>query len=96
MLGGVIKIVQMTKISHREPCEYAFLQSMGYLRNILYRFLLITLNIDSIPEEVTFHQRMKFEQRMRNNRLGDSYTTTLTRLKAQKQNGQVLGIKVLM
>ena len=30
MLGGVIKIVQMTKISHEEPCKYAFLQSMGY------------------------------------------------------------------
>ena len=30
-MGGVIKIVQMTKISHREPCEYAFLQSMGYV-----------------------------------------------------------------
>ena len=39
---------------------------------------------------------MEVEQTMRNNRLSDSYTTTLAGLKWQKQNGPVLGMKVLM
>ena len=53
--------------------------------------------MDGILGEVTIrHRRKKLEQITQGNRLSDAYTTTLTRLKAQKGNKSVLGMKVLM
>ena len=67
----------------------------AYLR--LCRFLLVSLNIDAILGEVTIGQRRKkLEETTRGNGLSDAYTATLTRLKAQKGNKPVLGLKVLM
>ena len=61
------------------------------------RFLLVSLNIDAILGEITVRQRrQKLEEITRGNGLGDAYTATLTRLKAQKGNKPALGLKVLM
>ena len=63
---------------------------------IICRFLLVSLNIEAILEEVTLgHRRKKLEEMVRGNGLSDAYTTTLTRLKEQKGNKSVLGLKVL-
>ena len=53
MLGSVIKIVQMTKISHGEPCEYAFLQSMGYARRKAIWELCRSLSLE-IGQSINF------------------------------------------
>jgi len=64
---------------------------------ILCRFLLVSLNIDSILGEVTVRQRRKkLEEMTQGNGLSDAYTETLTRLKTQKGNKPVLGLKALM
>ena len=64
---------------------------------ILYRFLLVSLEIEAILGEVTIGQRRKkLEEMARGNGLSDAYTATLTRLKGQKGNKSVLGWKVLM
>jgi len=64
---------------------------------IVYRFLLVSLNIDAILGEVTIRQRRKkLEEMMQGGGLSDAYTATLTRLKAQKGYKSVLGMKVLM
>jgi len=64
---------------------------------ITCRFLLISLHIDAILGEVTIRQRRKkLEEVIHGNGLGDAYATTLTRLKAQKGNRSILGLKVLM
>ena len=69
----------------------------GYLRTIICRFLLVSLNIEAILGEVTIHQRRKKLQKMaRGNGLSDAYTATLRRLKAQKGDKSLLGLKVLM
>jgi len=61
------------------------------------RFLLVSLNIDGILGEITVRQRRKkLEEITRGNGLSDTYTATLTRLKAQKGNKPALGLKVLM
>ena len=61
------------------------------------RFLLVSLNIDAILGEVTIRQRRKkLEDMTLGNGLSDAYTSTLTRLKAQKGYKSVLGLKVLM
>ena len=61
------------------------------------RFLLVSLQIDAILGEVTIRQRRKkLEEMTQGNGLGDAYTATLTRLKAQKGNKPILGMKVLM
>ena len=61
------------------------------------RFLLVSLNIDAILGEVTIRQRRKkLEEMTQGNGLSDTYTATLSRLKAQKGNRSVLGLKVLM
>ena len=61
------------------------------------RFLLVTLNIEVILAEVAISQRRKkLEEMARGNGRSDAYTTTLTRLKGQKGNKSVLGLKVLM
>ena len=61
------------------------------------RFLLVSLNIDTILGEVTIRQRRKKLQEMTGgNGLSEAYTATLSRLKAQKGYKSVLGSKVLM
>jgi len=61
------------------------------------RFLLISLNIEAILGEVTIGQRRKkLEGMARGHGLSDAYTATLTRLKAEKGNKSLLGLKVLM
>jgi len=67
------------------------------LANIICRFLLVSLNMDTILGEVTIRQRRKkLEDMALGNGLSDAYTATLTRLKAQKGNKPELGLKVLM
>jgi len=61
------------------------------------RFLLVTLHIDAVLGEVTIRQRRKkLEEMVRGNGLSDAYAATLTRMKAQKGNKSLLGVKVLM
>ena len=64
---------------------------------IVCRFLLVALNIDAILGEVTIRQRRKkLEEMAQGNGLSEAYTTTLDRVKGQKGNKSVLGLKVLM
>ena len=64
---------------------------------IVCRFLLVALNIDAILGEVTVRQRRKkLEEMVQGNGLSDAYTATLTRVKGQKGNKSVVGLKVLM
>ena len=57
----------------------------------------MSLKIEAILGEVTIGQRRKkLEEMARGNGLSDAYTATLTRLKGQKGNKSVLGLKVLM
>jgi len=61
------------------------------------RFLLVSLSIDAILGEVTIRQRRKkLEEMTQGSGLSDAYTATLRRLKAQKGNKSILGLKVLM
>ena len=62
------------------------------------RFLLVSLNMDAILGAVTIRQRRKKldDDMTHGNGLGDAYTATLTRLKAQKGDKSALGLKVLM
>ena len=63
----------------------------------MFRFLLVSLNIDAVLREVKIAQRRKKLQVMaRGNGLSDTYTATIRQLKAQKGNKSVLGMKVLM
>jgi len=69
----------------------------AYLLTITCRFLLVLLNIDAILGGTTIRQRRKkLEEMARGNGLSDAYTETLTRLKAQKGDKPLLGLKVLM
>jgi len=68
-----------------------------YLRNIMCRFLLASLNIEAILGEVTIgRRRKKLDKMTQGHGLSDAYTATLTRLKAQKGYKSVLGLKALM
>jgi len=68
-----------------------------YLPKAIYRFLLVSLNINAILAEVTIHQRRKkLEEMTQGNGLSEAYTATLTRIKAQKGYKSVLGFKALM
>ena len=61
------------------------------------RFLLASLNIEAILGGITIGQRRKILQDMaRGNGLGDAYTATITRLKAQKGNRPRFGLQALM
>jgi len=63
----------------------------------MYRFLLVSINIESILEEVTIgRRRRKLEEMAGGNGLSDAYTATLARLKGQKENKAAIGLKVLM
>jgi len=80
--------------------ETVTLASIGILRcwlTIEYRFLLVSLNIDAVLEEVTIHQRKKkLDQMIQGNGLRDAYSATLGRIKAQKGSKSRLGMEVLM
>ena len=68
-----------------------------YLLIIACRFLLVSLNIDSILGGITIGQRRnKLREMARGNGLSDAYTATLRRLKAQEGDKSVLGLNVLM
>ena len=60
------------------------------------RFLLVSLNIEAILGEVTIGlRRKKLEEMARGDGLPDAYAATLSRMKGQKGNKSVLGLKVL-
>ena len=61
------------------------------------RFLLVSLHIEAILEEVTIYKRRrKLEEMRKGKRLGDAYTATLTRIKSQNGNKSRLGMEALM
>ena len=61
------------------------------------RFLLVSLGIAAILGEVTISaRRQKLDEMIKGNHLGDAYTTTLARMKAQKGSRSRLGIEALM
>jgi len=60
------------------------------------RFLLVALNIEVILGEVTIGlRRKKLEEMARGDGLSDAYAASLARMKRQKGNKPVLGLKVL-
>src|SRR5205807_4247746 len=64
---------------------------------MIYRFLLVSLNIDTILGEVTISERrQKLNDLARGSHLGDAYATTLARMKTQKGNRPRLGMEALM
>jgi len=64
---------------------------------VIYRFLLVSLNIDAILGEVTISsRRQKLKEMTKGNHLGDAYTTTLDRMRAQKGSRSRLGMEALM
>ena len=68
-----------------------------YLPTTVHRFLLVSLHIEAILGEVTIRQRRKkLAEMAQGNGLSDAYTATIIRLKAQKGNKSILGLKVLM
>jgi len=68
-----------------------------YLPTALCRFLLVSLNIETVLGEITISQRRnKLEEMARGDGLSDAYTATITRLKAQKGNRRGLGLQALM
>ena len=63
----------------------------------VYRFLLVSLNIEAILAEVTIRKRRKkLEEMERGNGLSHAYTVALKRLKAQDESTSTLGMTVLM
>jgi len=95
--ADIIRII-LERIS--DMCVGAFRISSSNnvcLPEIVCRFLLVSLNIDAILGEMTIRQRRKkLEEMTRGNGLRDVYTTTLIRLKAQKGNKSILGLRALM
>jgi len=78
-------------IRHPHPINDA------YLPKAIYRFLLVSLNIDAILAEVAIRQRRKkLEEMVQGNGLSEAYTATITRIKEQKGYKSVLGLKALM
>ena len=65
------------------PFSISILSMMYTDQNIVFRFLLVSLNIEVILGEVTIHQRRKkLKEMAQGNGLGDAYAATLGRLKA--------------
>ena len=63
----------------------------------IFRFLLVSLNIDAILEEPTIYRRQERLSRMTNGLgLGDAYGTTIERIKAQGGGKSRLGMEALM
>ena len=78
-------------VRHPHPTNDVNLPMIGF------RFLLVSLSIGAILGEVAIRQRRKKLQEMtRGTGLGEAYTVTLSRLKAQNGYKSVLGLKVLM
>src|SRR5437879_13619602 len=64
---------------------------------MIHRFLLVSLNIDTILGEATIYERrQKLNEIASGNHLGDAYATTLARMKTQKGNRPRLGMEALM
>jgi len=60
-------------------------------------FLLVSLNIDAILNEITLHQRRKkLDEIATGDGLGGAYATTLSRVHAQPRSRSKLGMQVLM
>ena len=60
-------------------------------------FLLVSLNVDAILGELTLtRRRKKLEKMTKGEGLGDAYTATLSRIRAQPRNCSKLGMDVLM
>ena len=67
------------------------------LLTLVARFLLVSLNIDAILEEVTiYNRREKLEEMTKGKGLGDAYTATLTRIQSQNGSKSRLGMEALM
>jgi len=63
----------------------------------MFRFLLVSLNVDAILGEITLHQRRKrLDQMTKGEGLGDAYAATLSRIQAQQRSMSKLGMEVLM
>jgi len=70
---------------------------VGYRLTTEYRFLLVSLNIDAVLEEITIHQRRKkLDEMIQGNGLGGAYSATLERIKAQQGSKSRLSMEVLM
>jgi len=64
---------------------------------IEYRFLLVSLNIDTVLEEATISQRKKrLDRVIQGNSLRDAYSATLERIRAQRGGISKLGMGALM
>ena len=76
------------------------MDNLGLVRYPLtteYRFLLVSLNIGAILEEVTIHlRRKKLNQMIQGNGLQDAYSTTLARINEQGGSKSRLGMDMLM
>jgi len=63
----------------------------------IFRFLLVSLNIEAILEEPTIHRRREQLSKIRDGLgLGDAYRTTIERIKAQSGGKSRLGFAALM
>jgi len=94
--ADIVRIIQ-EKMSDMCVRVSGFPPNDACLLTIMCRFLLVSLNIDAILGGATIRQRRKkFEEMARGSGLSDAYTETLTRLKVQKGEKPVLGLKVLM
>ena len=68
-----------------------------YMLTVEYRFLLVSLNIDAVREEVAIHQRNeKLDQMIQSNGLQDAYSATLARIRVQKGGISRLGMDALI
>ena len=78
--------------------ETHFNTSLGYgPLTVMLRFLLVSLSIDAILGEITVYQRRKkLEEMTKGDGLGDAYTATLSRIKAQNRSRSRLGMQALM
>ena len=60
-------------------------------------FLLVSLNIGAILDEITLHQRRKkLEEMTKEGGLDDAYAAILSQVKAQERSRSKLGMEVLM
>ena len=68
-----------------------------YSRTIMDRFLLVALSIDTILGETTIHRRReKLKQVSTGQNVGDVYTATLERIRAQTKDRARLGMEAIM
>ena len=68
-----------------------------YPLTIEHRYLLVSLNIDAVLEEVTIYERKKrLDEMIQGNGLRSAYSATLTRIQAQKGSRSGLGMEMLM